>query len=321
MTIPPNVAPAPDDTVESTPLASAPPTPPVAEMGVQASSLRLGFSRGIAPSKWANRWAAAVPEVPLTLVPLTVAGKVPADEAPVDMMLVRTAPGTAPAGSEAASVAAGGGTPATINALHLYTESLSLVVAADHELAELPAADNDALQLVTLLDYPGHAPEWPETQPWVDPSYAPKHTPAALELVATGMGGIVMPLPLARHLTRKRTHAVLPLTVDPALPGTEVWATWTVERDAGDVQQLAGIMRGRTARSQREGVHAPEPTAKERVKSAKKVRHDEIQAQQKKQAKKIAQLPKNSRGAQLAAAKEKRDNAKRLKQQQKRKGR
>lgn len=302
-------------------LASAPPSTEVTAATPQADFIRLGFSRGIAPSKWANRWAAAVPEVPLTLVPLTIAGKVPQDEAPVDVMLIRTAPGVAPEGSEAALQAAGSEAAPTIFAMHLYTESLALVVAADDDLAKLPAVDNAVMRDVTLLGSPVHAPEWPATQPWADPSYAPKNVTAALELVATGMGGMIMSLPMARHLTRKRTHAVLPLTVEPALPGTEVWATWAVDRDAGDVQQLVGIMRGRTARSQREGVHAPEPSAKERVLSAKALRYRELKAQQQKQAKKIAKLPKNSRGAQLAAAQEKRDNLKRLRRQEKRNGR
>ena len=129
--------------------------------------------------------------------------------------------------------------------------------------------------------------------------------------VGTGAGAILLPLPLARHLAGKRTHAVIPVYDEKPLMGTQIWATWSVERDAGDVQQLVGIMRGRTARSQRPGANTGDPQAKAPSAGSKT----------KKPAAKKPQLPKNSRGAQLAAATEKREAAKRARAQLKRRGR
>ncbi|MBK0420083.1 LysR family transcriptional regulator [Leucobacter sp. CSA1] len=273
--------------------------------------LRLGFARGIAPSRWAKRWAAASPGHPLELVPIDVAfGPAPdhgvaAQAAPLDVMLERAMPRERPAESR--------------HAVHLYTESLALVVAVDHELAEHDSVDLGDLELVPLLDHSDHAPGWPDPEPWADPSWAPTDAVAALRLVATGLGGILLPLPLARHLANKREHAVLPVTDDDRLPGSSVWATWARDRDAADVQQLAGVLRGRTARSSRPGADAgpgsgsrsdrsPREDARKTADRSRQQAGD-TRASGASSAKK-PKLKPNSRGAQLAAAKAKAERRK-----------
>ena len=209
-----------------------------------APPLVLGFARGIAPSKWANRWREATGSE-LVLAPVAVAfGRGDgAAAARADLMLERTRPGERPSGAEEPS--------RTRHALRLYEESMALVVPADHDLAEQGSVSLAELELVTLLDHPDHAPEWPAAEAWADPAWMPADVAAALALVATGAGAILLPIPLARHLSSKKEHAILPITGEPRLAGTSVWATWALERDAADVQQLAGILRGRTARSSR----------------------------------------------------------------------
>lgn len=265
-------------------------------------SLRLGFVRGVAPSKWARRWAEAVPSVRLELVPLPLSGRPDPREAPLDVMLERVAPGAGPRDAVPES---------DRHALRLYSESVALVVSVDHELAGQQTVDRDTLALITLLSHPDHLSVWPAAAAWEDPAWEPAHVEAAIELVGTGAGAILLPLPLARHLAGKRTHAVIPVIDESPLAGTEIWATWSVERDAGDVQQLVGIMRGRTARSQRPGAGSGDPQSKVKVAGEKA----------KRPAAKKLQLPKNSRGAQLAAATEKREAAKRARAQLKRRGR
>ena len=181
------------------------PTPRLDD-GSERHAIRLGFARGVAPSKWARRWAEAHRggDAPaLELVPLPVSGRVSED---LDIVLERVAPGSEPEGTAAEGPH---GPAPTRHAVRLYTESLALVVAADHELAGAESAGRDALALVTLLGHPDHSPAWPDPEPWQDPSWAPKNAAAALELVATGLGAILLPLPLARHLSAKREHAVL----------------------------------------------------------------------------------------------------------------
>lgn len=207
-------------------------------------TIQLGFVRGVAPSKWADRWARAVPEQPLELVPVDLHEVATARET-LDVLLERVPHGATPIGS--------GDMIRSRHAMQLYEEKVALVVPADHELAKRESVDLDELALVALIDHPDHLAEWPKAQEWKDPSWMPKNAKKTLELVATGLGGALMAQPLARHLSEKRSHAVIPV-VDGAtslLPGTEIWATWRVERDGNDVQHLVGVLRGRTARSSR----------------------------------------------------------------------
>ena len=249
--------------------------------------LRLGFVRGVVPGKWARRWRASAPGHPLELVPLDRAFGLGPEEASsaADVLLERAAPGERPAG-------ASGPDPAR-HALRLYTEAVALVVPAGHELADAGGVGVEELALVGLLDHPAHAAEWPRPEPWTDPAHAPADVGAALDLVAAGLGPILLPLPLARHLAVKREHVVVELTGDPAPPGTAIWATWAVGRDAADVQQLVGVMRGRTARSSR-----PAATGSSED-EARPPREATRPAKQK------PALKPNSRGAQLAAARAK----------------
>lgn len=243
------------------------------------AALRVGFARGVAPGKWARRWEEATGSR-LELVPLLARGT-----NGFDLVLERVDPGALPQGAD--------GPEPSRRAVRLYEESVAIVVAADHELADERRAGLDALQLVTLLAHPDHAPAWPAPEPWADPSWMPSDAAAALELVASGAGAILLPLPLARHLSSKREHAVLPL--DAELPGTEIWASWAIERDAPDVQQLVGILRGRTARSGR-GSAKTSQGANEQGQPERPMRAAQPAAKKKP-------LPKHSRGAQLAAAK------------------
>lgn len=202
--------------------------------------LSLGFARGTSPGKWAERWERAT-GAPLELVPLALAfGWDP--DADVSVMLERTRPGERPEGSLE---------PRTRHAVRLYEETLALVVPHDHELAGQDRASLDDISLAGLLDHADHSPEWPATEPWADPAWKPADPAAALEAVATGAGSILLPLPLARHLAGRREHSVIPVDDAAELPGTAVWATWSIGADDTDIQHLVGVMRGRTARSSR----------------------------------------------------------------------
>lgn len=220
-------------------VAPPPPAPPE-----PLPTLQLGFVRGVSPSKWAERWRRAVREQPLELVPLDSEEVASARES-VDVLLERTPNKEDPP-------ATGGDAPSR-HAVRLYEEAVALVVSADHEYADRAALDLEDLKLIDLLDHPDHQGIWPSAQPWQDPSWAPSNAESTLELVASGLGGALLPLPLARHLSRKRTHAVIPITKDgeSLLPGSVIWASWRVARDANDIQRLIGVLRGRTPRSSR----------------------------------------------------------------------
>ncbi|MGO1570557.1 MAG: LysR substrate-binding domain-containing protein [Canibacter sp.] len=207
----------------------------------------FGFVRGTSPEKWATRWRQRHPSRPLTFEPL---GEFPLTSmrgleilAEGGLLLVR-----APNGTRPDSFAAD-----TVHAVKLYDERVGVIAAKGSDFAELDElTDLTLLNLSMVLDYEGYDPAWPEATEWVDPSYRPEHAQGAAELVATGMGVTLAPLTLARHVSKRREHVVIPVTVSvEELPGTAIWAVWRRDRDCEDIQELAGIFRGRTARSSR----------------------------------------------------------------------
>lgn len=283
------------------------PTPP--------AELTLGFTRGVSPSKWVKRWQVASPEQPLTIVPIAQPYGRPSNAGDFDVVLERSMPGELPvgaAGAASAADASGDAAPApdrTHHALKLYDEALAFVVPKEHDLAAeefVSLAELAARADVRVLDHPHHAPGWPAAEAWEDPSWAPQSLTAALELVATGLGGIFIPAPLARHTVDKHAHAVV--RISDAVVGGSIWASWPVTRDAPDVQHLAGVLRGRTARSSRSGDHTS-ATADAAQRAPKR--------QQPQKAK--PKLKANSRGAQLQAAQEKREREKAERRKAKRK--
>lgn len=279
-----------DNTSATSPDTAAEHTPDPAGEQPEPGQLRLGFARGISPNTWAQRWG-QVSSIPLELVPVNVAyGR--REQLACDVMLERVLPGERPAGST--------GPDRTRHAIQLYAETLTLVVAKEHELAELDSIALSDLGAASLLDHPWHPAEWPAPQRWEDPSWMPSTLPAALELVATGTGAILLPTLLARHVSVKREHALLPVTGIEELPATTVWASWDIDRDAADVQQLVGVLRGRTSRSSRDEALAEAERAKADARRAPKKRKPKPQTQSSKAGPKPG-----SRGAQLAATKKK----------------
>lgn len=211
----------------------------------QLEPMELGFVRGVAPSKWAERWARAVRNQELILTPVAL-DEVDAARVRSDVLLERVAPEAHPLGTAPSE-------PVLRHGLRLYEEGVALVVEAGHELSRRGEVDLEDLSLLPLIAHPDHHDGWPAAQPWADASWMPADAEATLELVATGVGGALMALPLARHLAGKRTHSVVPVAArgTSLLTGTEIWASWRIERDAPDVQRLIGVLRGRTARSSR----------------------------------------------------------------------
>ena len=234
-----------------------------------SGSLRLGFVRGSAPTKWARRWQEAQPESPLELVPL--------DESPLDsaagqellasggLLLVRGASTEPPRFAD------------PLHAVRLYDEAVALVTTADAELGELPEiSDLDLLRGVSLLQHPAHNPLWPKALPWQDPSWEPRTAAELTELVATGQDAALLPLPLARHTAKHKQLRVIPVAAELGLAQTAIWAVWLERHNSDELQNLVGVLRGRRAASSRQAapVGGSAPKARKvtapRAKSTKK---------------------------------------------------
>lgn len=232
-------------------------------------TLKLGFVEGVTPTKWIRIWKERFPHTPIEafstaqsvqLAPLVANLEAPdaadaaaasdsadadavnaEDDAPVasgpqraDVALVRL-PLDAPAGLE-------------LSVIPLYNEVAVVVVPKDHAIAKL-----DELTLAELAELAGESAT----------GYAPGDPDLgiAMELVAAGVGVVIVPHSIARLHSRKD------LTAKPVTDATEtrIAIAWPVDHTTEDVEEFVGIVRGRTSASSR-GI-APETKANGKVMS------------------------------------------------------
>lgn len=208
-------------------------------MTCERPSFRLGIVAGVIPTRWARTWRERLPQVDLEIVGLAAAGaagRVRSGE--VDAGLIRLPP---PSGDPPLSV------------IPLYAEIPVVVVPTDHYLC---AAEE--VQLADLADEPVLAPaadgvDW-QGGPAPTATQQPATTAEAVALVAAGLGVVIVPLSLARLHHRKD------LTYRPVtdLPESRVGLVWVEGSENERIEDLIGIVRGRTPNSSR-GVRAPAP--------------------------------------------------------------
>ncbi|WP_031089155.1 LysR family substrate-binding domain-containing protein [Streptomyces sp. NRRL WC-3549] len=222
-------------------------------------SFRLAYVPGVTPTKWVRIWNERLPDVPLTLV------GVPAAEAADALRR-----GDADAGLLRLPV-----DRTDLSAIPLYTETTVVVIPKDHAGAaveELSAGDlADEIVLHPLDDTLGW--ERPPGRPAFE---RPATTADAVELVAAGVGLLVVPQSLAR-LHHRKDLTYRPLTGgggaadDEAaegatgVPESGVALSWPESRTTDLVEEFIGIVRGRTVNStrgpQRPAAQQPKKTA------------------------------------------------------------
>ncbi|MGC4950323.1 LysR family transcriptional regulator substrate-binding protein [Streptomyces sp. DT224] len=213
-------------------------------------SFRLAYVPGVTPAKWVRIWNERLPDIPLTLVQVPALG---AQE------LLRA--GDADAAFLRLPV---GGTD--LSAIPLYTETTVVVVPKDHLVAavdELSVAElADEIVLHPLDD----ALPW-EQLPGRPALERPATTADAVELVAAGIGVLVVPQSLAR-LHHRKDLTYRPLT---DAPESRVALSWPQERTTDQVEDFIGIVRGRTVNSSRGragAAPAAQPKAKDKGRRA-----------------------------------------------------
>jgi DNA-binding transcriptional LysR family regulator len=203
---------------------------PAAQPAGQPASFRLAYVPGVTPGKWARIWAERVPDVPLELAAASAAEAAG---------LLRD--GAADAGLVRLPIDRTG-----LSAIPLYTETTVVVVPKDHEVAAV-----DEVSVGDLADYVVLRPlddrlEW-ESTPGIPAKHRPATTEDAVELVAAGVGLLIVPQSLARlHHRRDLTYR----TVSDA-PQSHVALSWLEERTTDLMEEFIGIVRGRTVNSSR----------------------------------------------------------------------
>ncbi|WP_217549950.1 LysR family substrate-binding domain-containing protein [Streptomyces sp. GbtcB6] len=196
----------------------------------ETPSFRLAYVPGVTPAKWVRIWNERRPDIPLTL------HQVPAGEA---SGLLRA--GEADAGLVRLPV-----DRTFFSAIPLYTETTVVVVPKDHLITaveEVTVADLGEEVLFHPLD---DVFDW--DAPPGEPAFErPATTEDAVELVAAGVGLLVVPQSLAR-LYHRRDLTYRPLTDGPE---STVALSWPEEATTDMVDDFIGIVRGRTVNSTR----------------------------------------------------------------------
>jgi DNA-binding transcriptional LysR family regulator len=202
---------------------------------------RLAYVPGATPGKWASVWRERLPDVRLDLVQLEADAVLPALEA-AD---ADAAIGRLPVDKE------------VFSAIPLYEETSVVCFSRDHLLAALEEEET-----VSTADIAGD-PVWvpaddvlfaahpvPGVVP-VDPDGNPiaqvPTTADAVATVAANVGVAVLPMSLAR--LHRRKDVIYRRLVDG--PTTPVGLIWPFERTTDLVEELIGIVRGRTVNSSR----------------------------------------------------------------------
>ncbi|MFD9035407.1 LysR family substrate-binding domain-containing protein [Streptomyces sp. NPDC059567] len=205
-------------------------------------SFRLAYVPGVTPTKWVRIWNERLPDVPLTLV------QVPPAEA---CALLRD--GGADAGLVRLPV---DGTD--LSAIPLYAETTVVVIPKDHVVAAVDEVSPEDLAEEIVLHPLDDTLDW-ERPPGLPALERPATTADAIELVAAGVGLLVVPQSLARLHHRKD------LTYRPVsdTPESRIALSWPQDETTDLVEQFIGIVRGRTVNSTRgRPPTAPQPKGK-----------------------------------------------------------
>ncbi|WP_327322372.1 LysR substrate-binding domain-containing protein [Streptomyces sp. NBC_01210] len=199
-------------------------------------SFRLAYVPGVTPTKWVRIWNERLPEIPLTLVAVSAA--------------------------DAPEVLRGGGADAgfvrlpvdrtDLSAIPLYTETTVVVVPKDHVVASVDEVSVEDLADDIVLHPLDDSLDW-ERLPGQPANERPATTADAIELVAAGVGLLVVPQSLARLHHRKD------LTYRPVsdAPESRIALSWPQDETTELVEDFIGIVRGRTVNSSRGRSPAP----------------------------------------------------------------
>jgi DNA-binding transcriptional LysR family regulator len=184
-------------------------------------TLTLAFVPGVTLTKWTRLWEERRPDVALAFVGTTEAAQVDALlDGGADVAFVRL---------PLPESALGG-----LSVIRLYSEVAVAVLPEKHPLAEQDSVTLADLAGLTLHDNQGSLRD-------------------AAELIAAGVGAMVVPHALARQNSRKD---VVSRDVTDA---DETWiaVAWRTDDETAEIEEFVGIVRGRSANSSRGGTIAP----------------------------------------------------------------
>lgn len=197
---------------------------------------------GVMPDKWVRIWNERQPDVPLALT-----------QVPAGAAAGRLLAGDADAGLVRLPV-----DRTVFSAIPLYTEQTVVVVPQDHLVTAVDEVSPEDLSDDIVLHPLDDVLDWADL-PGRPALERPATTADAIELVAAGIGVLVVPLSLARlHHRKDLTHRPL-----KEAPESSVALAWPEDATTDLVEDFIGIVRGRTVNSTR---GRREPAAQEKPK-------------------------------------------------------
>ncbi|MEV6906133.1 LysR family substrate-binding domain-containing protein [Amycolatopsis sp. NPDC051071] len=212
-------------------------------------TFKLAYVPGVTPSKWVRIWNERSPGVPLELVQTSPADAATlARDGEVDAVLLRL--------------------PIDRTGLHaipLYTETTVVVVPKDHLVAAADEVSVDDLADDIVLHPLDDTLDWAEL-PGKPALERPATTADAVELVAAGVGLLVVPQSLAR-LHHRRDLTFRPVS---GAPESGVALSWPEDETTDLMEQFIGVVRGRTVNSTRGRRQTPEKQTTEKQAPAKR---------------------------------------------------
>ncbi|WP_405641342.1 LysR substrate-binding domain-containing protein [Streptomyces sp. NBC_00019] len=191
---------------------------------------RLAYVPGVTPSKWVRIWNERLPDIPLTLLQLSVAEARDALRG-----------GAADAGLVRLPV-----DRTVFSAIPLYDETTVVVVPKDHVVAAVDEVTTEDLADEIVLHPLDDVLEWSQV-PGQPAFERPATTEDAVELVAAGIGVLVVPQSLAR-LHHRKDLTYRPVTDAPV---SSIALSWPEDATTDMVEDFIGIVRGRTVNSTR----------------------------------------------------------------------
>ncbi len=207
----------------------------------ESRELNVTFVPGVTPGKWLHRWQERMPDVPLAAKPVAEEHQLDAVRAGhADMAFVRL--------------------PVDKAGLHVITlyNELSVVVAPkDHPIAAFDELDVTDLADEYLLADPDDFPEWRDISSEIAAGTRKPLPPMAtideaLDLVEAGLGILILPMSVARLLSRKTLRSRLLHGV----PDSSIGLAWLYSDPPSDreetFQEFIGVVRGRSAQSSRQ---------------------------------------------------------------------
>ncbi|MFI7493197.1 LysR substrate-binding domain-containing protein [Kocuria sp. M4R2S49] len=245
------------------------PQEPAAAPADENADLVVAFVPGVMPGKWFFRWRDRNPGRVLVEHPLeTDAWHEELEAGRAHACFVRL-PAHPRAGVDDLTALR-----ERYRAVELYAEQQVVVLPRDHELTLLDEVPVAELVDEVLLQEPRTLPERhrlrsPEAVAADAPLPPIRHARDAVELVAAGLGLVVVPMSLARlHHRKDLVHRVVPDAA--AVPVALVWPQDLPDEQEELVQDFVGVVRGRGLNSSRGGAAPASPAAEDRPASGTK---------------------------------------------------